>query len=85
VSSPDATPATVPPTTPRPPPSDTYLGDGLYARFADGMIELRAPRAFQEKSTDRVFLDPEVFEALLRFAERAYSVRITVEKGEPIT
>ena len=49
------------------PEAETYLGDGLYASFDGWQIQLRAPREFGEHL---VYLDPQVFEALVRFAGR---------------
>ena len=46
---------------------ESYLGDGLYATFDGWQIVLRAPRA---DGDHRVALEPEVYTALLRFAER---------------
>lgn len=43
---------------------EEYLGDGLYASF-DGMIRLRAAGREHE-----VYLEPEVFAALVDFAKR---------------
>lgn len=49
-------------------PGETYLGDGLYASFEDGfMIVLRAPR---EHGDHWIGLEPEVFAALLEFAQK---------------
>jgi len=48
------------------PNQETYLGDGLYASFDGWMITLRAPR---EDGEHWVGLEPEIFEALLRFVE----------------
>lgn len=48
--------------------NESYLGDGLYARLDEGhQIELRAPRLNGEH---RVYLEPEVFIALIRFAHQ---------------
>jgi hypothetical protein len=46
---------------------ETYLGDGLYARFDGFMIWLRAPR---ETGDHVVALEPEVYAALVKFVER---------------
>ena len=43
---------------------ETYLGDGLYARFDGFMITLRAPRSGGDHW---VGLEPEVYRALLEF------------------
>lgn len=44
---------------------ETYLGDGLYASFDGFMITLRAPR---ENGDHWVGLEPEIFQALVKFA-----------------
>jgi hypothetical protein len=45
---------------------ESYLGDGLYAEFDGWQMVLRAPR----KGGDHwVGLEPEVFHALVRFAQ----------------
>ena len=49
-----------------------YLGDGLYASYDGWMITLRAPR---EEGDHWVGLEPEVFQALLRFAEKVGLLR----------
>jgi hypothetical protein len=48
--------------------AERYLGDGLYAGMDRGMIRLRAPRGADDHF---VFLDPELFRELLRFAKDA--------------
>ena len=45
-----------------------YLGDGVYAIFDGWGIELRAND--HQFPTDRVYLEPEVMQALERFAIR---------------
>ena len=52
---------------------ESYLGDGgLYATFDGWQIILRTPRddAPRRVSDHWVALEPETFEALIRFAER---------------
>jgi hypothetical protein len=51
--------------------AEEYLGDGLYASFDGFMITLRAPR---EHGDHWIALEPEVYAALKRFAERHLSV-----------
>lgn len=46
--------------------NETYLGDGLYASFDGWQITLRAPRS---EGDHYVALEPDVFQALLRYAE----------------
>jgi hypothetical protein len=45
----------------------TYLGDGAYAAFDGFAIHLTAENGIT--ATDRVVLEPEVFNALLRFVD----------------
>lgn len=47
--------------------AETYLGDGLYASFDGFMVKLRAPRLGMDHE---VYLEPEVYDALLKFVER---------------
>jgi hypothetical protein len=46
---------------------ETYLGDGLYASFDGYQIKLRAPHGGDVE--EAVYLESEVYQALLRFAE----------------
>ena len=46
---------------------EMYLGDGVYASFDGWQICLRAPR---ENGDHVVYLEPQLFEALLRFARQ---------------
>lgn len=52
----------------------TYLGDSVYAEMDSGMIALTAD------GTRTIYLEPEVFESLLLFAQVAFNVKITVEQ-----
>lgn len=47
---------------------DDYIGDGVYVHFDGCGIELRAND--HELPSDRIYLEPEVLAALLRFVER---------------
>lgn len=49
---------------------ETYLGDGLYASIHNGMIKLRAPDAYGDRI---VYLEPEVFAELQKFAAKAWA------------
>jgi hypothetical protein len=49
---------------------EEYLGDGLYASVEGGMIKLRAPR---EGGDSVIWLDPEVWAALVQWVDRAKS------------
>lgn len=53
--------------------NETYLGDGLYASFDGYSITLRAPREF---GNHIVVLEPQVYEALLRFVVDINASRI---------
>lgn len=44
-----------------------YIGDGVYAIYDGWGIELRANHHLD--STDKIFLEPEVFDALVKFKE----------------
>lgn len=48
-----------------------YLGDGVYALFDGYGIWLHAND--HENPTDKIYLEPEVFKALIRFDERVWS------------
>ena len=45
---------------------ETHLGDGLYASIDGGMIKLRAPHVHRDTI---VYLEPEVFVALIAWAK----------------
>jgi hypothetical protein len=47
----------------------TYLGDSVYADVDKGMIKLTTENGL--RATNTIFLEPEVYEALIRFADRA--------------
>lgn len=46
----------------------TYLGDGVYCEVRLGMLRLTTEDGV--RVTNEVWLEPEVYEALLRFVER---------------
>jgi hypothetical protein len=58
---------------------ETYLGDGLYARIDAGAIWLRAPR---EDGDHMVALEPEVFAALCKLAQKSGLVPQTQPQSE---
>lgn len=58
---------------------ETYLGDGLYASYAEGQIKLRAPR---EGGDHEVYLDAQLMGNFLGFTEETFGVKITVENAE---
>lgn len=58
---------------------ETYIGDGLYASYDGYMLKLRAPRIGGDHE---VYLEPDVMQEFMAFVERAYGLKITVEKLE---
>lgn len=48
-----------------------YLGDSVYARVTDGMIELTTDNGMGP--SNKIYLEVEVLEALIRFYEKAKS------------
>ncbi len=60
---------------------ETYLGDGLYAKYDGFQVWLRAPRG----SIDHyVALDPYTLDSFFRFLERVGGAKITISKMEDI-
>jgi hypothetical protein len=64
-----------------------YLGDGVYALFDGYGIWLHANDHLMP--TDRIYLEPEVFDALKRFSDRCKSLadsqgRAAKDAGEPV-
>lgn len=53
--------------SPQPPGALSYLGDGLYAEF-DG-FQIRLVASDGERVLNEVFLEPDVFYALLNYAQ----------------
>jgi hypothetical protein len=53
---------------------DTYLGDGVYASFDGYQIWL----AVNHHTNKQVAIEPAVLLSLLAYAERVYSLKITV-------
>jgi hypothetical protein len=56
-----------------------YLGDGVYALHTDDRPGIWLLANGLEDATDRIFLEPEVFEAVKRFWARVHSVDETPE------
>ena len=52
--------------------NETYLGDGLYARFDGFSIWLRAPR---ENGDHVIALEPGILSALIAYAEQVKMLR----------
>jgi len=50
-------------------PIRDYLGDSVYAEVERGMICLTTANGYGP--TNKIYLEPEVYEALVRFAQRA--------------
>ena len=51
-----------------------YIGDGLYVDFDGYSIWLKANN--YERPTDTIALEPEVFNALVKYVERLKNVQI---------
>lgn len=51
-----------------------YIGDGVYALFDGYGIELRANDF--DSPTDMIYIEPSVFEALVRFNQRCKEQKI---------
>ena len=58
----------------------TYLGDGVYCKVTDGMLELTTEDGFGPLNV--IFLEPEVMEALIAFYDRAKK-KAAESRGEP--
>lgn len=58
-------------------PTETYLGDGLYASFDGFSIWLRAPR---EMGDHIVALEPQVWRALVEYIDRLKLNKDSTEK-----
>ena len=56
-----------------------YLGDSVYADF-DGRVTLTTENGFGPSNT--IVLEPEVIEALFRYIERMFKIRIRTSKQE---
>lgn len=48
---------------------EEYLGDGVYVSFVGDMIKLRAPR---ERGDHIVYIEPQVWKELARFAVKCF-------------
>ena len=58
----------------------TYLGDGLYAKFENFQFVLMANSP--KEPTDTVYLEyPEIYEAFVKFAERAIKQEFGEKEG----
>lgn len=63
-------------------PKKTYLGDSVYARMDNGMVALTTENGYE--ASNEIFLEPEVIEALMRFIERGFNIRIKITKHTPL-
>lgn len=59
-----------------------YLGDGVYSRFDGFQIILTVDRHDNYESD--IALEWQVFESLLRFAQRSFGVEITVKESTDV-
>jgi hypothetical protein len=48
-----------------------YLGDCVYVQLVRGMIELSTDTGFEGQSRDVIYLEPQVFDALLKWAKHS--------------
>lgn len=55
-----------------------YLGDGVYVADNGGMVELFLHNGIHKGDT--IFLEPDVFEALIKWYSAVYGVSIKMEK-----
>lgn len=51
-------------------PEKTYLGDSVYAELENGGLKLTTENGGPFGASNTIFLEPEVYEALVRYAER---------------
>jgi hypothetical protein len=56
----------------------TYIGDGLYIEIERGMLKITAE--FCEQITDTIYLEPQVFDALIQWVR----ARTVLDLSEPI-
>ena len=49
-----------------------YLGDSVYASFDSGMLELTTENGLPGDPSNSIFIEPEVFNALVRYAKAVY-------------
>jgi hypothetical protein len=50
--------------------NEVYLGDSVYARMVDGMIELTTRNGLPTDPSNTIFLEYEVFKCLQTFVEQ---------------
>lgn len=51
---------------------ETYIGDGVYASFNNGMIKLRTER---DGRSEVIWLEPEVLAELIGFAKQFWDIK----------
>lgn len=56
-----------------------YIGDSVYADFENGMVKLTTENGYG--ASNEIFLEPEVVAGLLKFVEKVFNVKITVDKN----
>ena len=60
-------------------PCEEYLGDGLYADWDGYQIVLAANDRPSMNPTDRVYLEPKVIEALIRYIAKIQATEVNNE------
>lgn len=55
-----------------------YLGDGVYAEVEHGMIKLTTE--YGEKTTNTIFMEPEVFRALVAWEKQIRQVALALQQ-----
>lgn len=65
----------------------SYLGDGVYASFDGYHIWLQTGSHREEEATNRIALEPDVFESLLRYRQHLVAKlhAINASEAEPDT
>lgn len=53
-------------------PGKDYLGDGVYVEVEDGMLKVTTEDGVE--TSNIIFFEPEVFQALVRFTKRVAEV-----------
>lgn len=52
-----------------------YLGDSVYADMSDGMIKLTTENGYPDDPRNVIFLEMEVFVALVGYGERNFKLK----------
>lgn len=53
-------------------PTLDYLGDSVYAEIENGILVLTTRNGLPNDPSNKIYLEPEVFKALLRYYDRQY-------------